>query len=640
MSTLDRAAPLLECGSFRFRGEIGAIIDRFNRNRICGPAAWTTIYPEAEEAFRARVDDRRTPRGGEWQGEFWGRWVLSAVAAHRYHPDAALREFLRTAARGLISTQDADGYIGTYFDSSRVGPGTWNVWGRKYTLWGLLELHDILGDDAILEAATRHADHLIRQVGPGGVPIRETGQFHGLASTSILTPMIGLHRATGDARYLDYARYIVDQWSAEPGAPPDILGKALQDLPVHQWFDAPDTWAKGSELLSCVEGLVDLYEVTADTSYLQAARNVHRQIAAWERTVVGTVTFDDKFTASRYLRNGCAEICEVVYWNRLSHRLFLHTGDAAYADEIERSLHNSLLGAMNPAGDWGIRRQRFSHRHIPAHPHCGLEHHQCCVDTLPRGLFHAAESVVLHDDAALYVAGYAAGTGAVSTPAGQQAVVRIAGDYPVDSKVAVHLAIDRPERFLLRLRMPGWATEMPAVRVDGEPCSVAVRDGWVELDRRWNPRTQVSVDLRIRPSVERFDHRALGTSHPLVEMHRRRWLEMGFVEEGKGSASGLTERDLRPNGPAVAIRLGPLTLARDARLGGGPLFSPVRLPAGAGAGDAPQIELDPIPAPAGIRHAFRMTVPGSQPIDLCDFASAGNTWDDESTFTTWLDVEE
>lgn len=68
---------------------------------------------------------------GMWQGEFWGKWILAAIAAYRYYEDDGLREFIDSAAKGLISTQDASGYIGTYSNSSFYGPGTWNIWCRK-----------------------------------------------------------------------------------------------------------------------------------------------------------------------------------------------------------------------------------------------------------------------------------------------------------------------------------------------------------------------------------------------------------------------------------------------------------------------------------------------------------------------------
>lgn len=39
----------------------------------------------------------------------------------------------------------------------------WSIWCRKYTLWRLIELYNLLGDEKILTGARRLADHLIDQ---------------------------------------------------------------------------------------------------------------------------------------------------------------------------------------------------------------------------------------------------------------------------------------------------------------------------------------------------------------------------------------------------------------------------------------------------------------------------------------------
>jgi DUF1680 family protein len=122
----------------RLEGRVGGKLDAVLRARILSRHARTEILGEAVEAFRTRVDDRLRPGSGLWQGEFWGKWMLSAVAAQRYTGDEALRDTIRSSAEEILETQDPDGYIGTYSDSSFVRaeePGiNWNVWCRKLDL--------------------------------------------------------------------------------------------------------------------------------------------------------------------------------------------------------------------------------------------------------------------------------------------------------------------------------------------------------------------------------------------------------------------------------------------------------------------------------------------------------------------------
>ena len=70
------------------------------------------------------------------------------------------------------------------------------------------------------------ADHLLTQVGPGKTDIVKPVIFSGMPSSSILEPMVYLYRKTGDKRYLDFAKYIVEQWETPDG--PKLISKLWQ----------------------------------------------------------------------------------------------------------------------------------------------------------------------------------------------------------------------------------------------------------------------------------------------------------------------------------------------------------------------------------------------------------------------------
>ncbi|MCL2641335.1 MAG: glycoside hydrolase family 127 protein, partial [Phycisphaerales bacterium] len=213
-------------GNWKFGGYLGDRIDTIAANRILKEEAWNKLYPQTEEAFRRRDDDTRYPNKGKWQGEFWGKYILSVIAACRYYNSEELKRRVSEAVKGLLSTQDENGYIGTY-TNSKYFKYTWNIWCRKYTLWGLLEAWELLGEDYIIDAASRFADHIISEVGPGAHSIVKTGMFAGMPSTSILTPVVKLYRITGNKKYLEFAEYILADWSKNENGPPDIFNKGL-----------------------------------------------------------------------------------------------------------------------------------------------------------------------------------------------------------------------------------------------------------------------------------------------------------------------------------------------------------------------------------------------------------------------------
>lgn len=632
---MSSASAFLNAGSFRFSGYLGSRIDTVASGRLTNREVRERVYPEVEEAFRVRVDDTLQPGVGKWQGEFWGKWVLGLVAAYRYYGDDSLLEFIRRAARGLLGTQDANGYIGTYADSSYVQPGTWNVWCRKYALWGLLECYDVTGDETILRATVRFADHLISEVGPGAVDIVRTGQFNGLPSSSILTPMVMLYRATGEKRFLDYGRYIVEQWSQHPDGPPDILRKGLSGEPVHTWFPRPEQWAKSYEFISCVEGLADLYEETGTEDYLRVARNIHRELAEWERSAVGSVSFNDMLVGSRFLRNVVAEICDVVYWNRLSFKLLLITGEASYADEIERSLYNSLLVGSNREGTWGLRRLRLTHEHIKAQRHCSLEYHHCCVDNLPRGLFQAGETALLADAEGVRVALLSPGRGSVTRADGTTVGVAIGGDYPYgDGAIPITVTPASPTELTLRIRMPVWA---PQALVDGEVIAPDTA-GWLAIRRLWSHGDTIELTLPTGPRVEWFEPRTSETGGPeptpeLVARHEQQWVKLGFMRPGVGQASSLQDADVQPNERAGLLFRGPVLLGLDRRATGEPPFPPETQPVSAETIEDGGSRLVAKRGESG--PAYELRTASGRTLPLLPFDRLGETWDRSSEFTTW-----
>src|SRR5581483_422828 len=139
----DAFAPLPP-GAVKIGGRVGAAIDLGLRARVAAQNVDDLIAP-----FALRRD--RT----EWRSEFWGKWITSAIAGWRYAGDERLRALEARAVAALIGTQTPDGYIGAYPDGGHLQ--RWDVWGRKYTLLGLLAWHEATGDAAALAAARREA---------------------------------------------------------------------------------------------------------------------------------------------------------------------------------------------------------------------------------------------------------------------------------------------------------------------------------------------------------------------------------------------------------------------------------------------------------------------------------------------------
>ena len=252
----------------KIEGAIGKKMDTFFRERVFSDYAKKEIFGEAESAFENPQDDAKKVVG-VWQGEFWGKLAISGSRVAQYSGSADLAKFLESSADRLITHQQPDGYLGTYKDKMflRVYDldaaekvmkwrcnWCWNIWCRKYTLWGLLEIYELGGNPKYLEAAKRSADQLIDMLRANNVRICDTGTFEGMPSMSILKPMLILYRNTGDKKFLDFSREIVGYLDRDDGTSPNLIRNSFSDKPVHEWYPQPEKWAKAYEMMSCMEG--------------------------------------------------------------------------------------------------------------------------------------------------------------------------------------------------------------------------------------------------------------------------------------------------------------------------------------------------------------------------------------------------
>ena len=479
-----------------------------------------TIYAEAVNAFRSHDDDK-----GWWQGEYWGKHMLGAVAAWSISADDGLKTWIEKNAHAFVREfQRPDGYIGTCSDPLDTGPNSdgsekfnWNIWGRKYTVWALLEIHSMSGDRFFLDAASRLMDQTIAQLKrPEGPSIDRTGYFAGLPSMSILKPLMILYRATGRKEYLDFASGIVAKWDCDGNPVPNLVRNAFSGRPVHEWYPNPGHWAKAYEMMSCLEGVLDYAEVVEGARKARltdAVLRIERQLLAHESNPMGSVGYFDHFTGARACPNAITELCDVVYFMRLERALYAATGDGRHIDAMEAAFLNGFLPGVFRDGKWAAHGVR-SHgtRHFPAPHQVGMKYHHCCVDNAARAWKDVSEAAVsIGDGGSVEVALLFAGRYTLRD-GGEDVVVRIAGDYPFGGEISISAVSAKSRKIVVR--RPGWARAFAVecvgnvahVRLEGE---VSVNSWRVADDA--DVRTRLFEQLESTPEMAGLSRRGAGT---------------------------------------------------------------------------------------------------------------------------------
>ena len=264
-------------GSIKIGGYVGDKLNLCIDNRVMAQEIDRLITP-----FRVRNDEF-----WGFRSEFWGKWFTSAMLGYGYAPTKEHRMVIDKAVNELKQTQSPDGYIGTYPEEHHLKD--WDIWGRKYVLLGLLAYYDQTGDTEILKTAEQVADHLIMEAGAeSGVNLAETGWigWKGLASSSVLEPIALLYQKTGKIKYLDFAQHIIRLWERPNKLTPSgirLVQEALNKAPLWEMSGAP----KAYEMMSCFEGLCEMYRITGNEDYLNASHSLINSIIRDEIMLVG-----------------------------------------------------------------------------------------------------------------------------------------------------------------------------------------------------------------------------------------------------------------------------------------------------------------------------------------------------------------
>jgi hypothetical protein len=186
------------------------------------------------------------------------------------------------------------------------------------------------------------------------------------------------------------------------------------------------------------------------------------------------------------------------------------------------------------------------------------------------------------------------------TPINQNNLVRIeqTSDYPVTGKVELIINPEKAENFTLSLRIPGWS-ENTTISVNGTDVAGILAGSYKKISRNWKKGDVVILNLDLVGKV------------------------------------------IRLNGKQAIIR-GPLVLARDTRFGDGSVCEPAVVEEKNG-----KVDLSPSRnRPANIWMSFTAPlVLGTdlegdfrrpRQVNFCDFASAGNTWGEDSRYAVWI----
>jgi DUF1680 family protein len=443
------------------------------------------------------------------------KWVEAAAYSLVTHPDPALRADLDAVVALISAAQQPDGYLNTYFTRAHPELRFKNLRDNHelYCAGHLMEAavahQRATGSDAFLRVMARYADLIDATFGsqPGKLP-----GYCGHPEVELA--LVRLAEASGQPRYLDLARYFVEQrgqsphyydWEARRRGD-DPAGYAFKTYeycqahaPIRQQQAVVGHAVRAMYLFSAV---TDLAAATADPSLLETSTRLWDSLVTRRMYITGGIGpgwHNEGFTEDYDLpdESAYAETCAAIGLMLWSQRLLQASGDSRYADVLERAMYNGFLSGVSLDGTRFFYTNPLASRgdhHRAAWFYC-----PCCPPNLARILASLGQFFASTGPGVLWLHQYAGGSLAAQVD-GESVRLDVDTAYPWDGRVV--LTVQSGGSFDLRLRIPGWCRQWVAA-VNSQPlANPLVEQGYLVLSRRWQPGDRVALKLSMPARVE------------------------------------------------------------------------------------------------------------------------------------------
>ncbi len=444
-----------------------------------------------------------------WDSDI-GKWIEAAAYTLAAQRDEKLETVIDDIVARIEAAQEADGYFNSYFQRRAPEARFSNLrdWHELYCAGHLMEgavaYAAATGKRRLVEVMCRYADLIARTFGRG------EGQLRGYCGhEEIELALVKLARFTGETRYMDLARYFIDERGSQPhyfdieaqarGSDPSAWYHRSYEynqshVPVREQDKVVGHAVRAMYLYSA---MADLAAEDADPGLNDACVRLWHDLTRKRLYVTGGLGpswTNEGFTRDYDLPNetAYAETCAavgLVFW---AHRMLLMTGSSEYADVMERALYNGAVSGISLRGD------RFFYEN-PLASHGGTERwiwHRCpcCPANIARLVASLGQYVasVAPGELSLHLYGQSRLTASVD---GCDVELRQATRYPWDGDVEITIGTAQPAHFALRLRIPDWSTKFD-VTVNGAAVAASPLDrGFLRIERDWSPGDRVALSL-------------------------------------------------------------------------------------------------------------------------------------------------
>ena len=440
------------------------------------------------------------------------------------YPDKKLEAYCDSVIDIIGSAQEPDGYLYTARTQNPADPHHWagdkrwvkeedlshELYNLGHMVEGAVAYWQATGKRKFLDIACRYADVACKEVGPN------PGQMcvvpgHQIAEMA----MARLYLATGQKRYLDFAKFLLDY----RGKTTIVHDYSQAHKPVIEQDEAVGHAVRAAYMYA---GMADVAALTGDKDYIKAIDAIWDNIVTKKLYItggIGATNNGEAFGANYELPNMSAycETCAAIGNVYVNYRLFLLHGESKYYDVLERTLYNGLISGVSLEGNGFFYPNPLES--MGQHQRQAWFGCACCPSNICRFIPSLPGYIYAVKDKDVYLNLFLSNSATLDV-AGKKLSLTQKTEYPWNGETVLKIDKNTVGEFNLKVRIPGWLRNKVVPSdlyqyTDGKrlgysfiinginvPLLVS-EDGYVNIERKWKKGDELIISFDMEPRVVR-----------------------------------------------------------------------------------------------------------------------------------------
>lgn len=444
------------------------------------------------------------------------KWVEACAYSLVHRPSKPNQELMDQVIGLIAAAQAEDGYLNTFVQVSEP-QNKWRNLSMLHEMYcgghlieAAVAVTEAIGDRTLLNVAVAWVEHVMSIFGPE----KRKGTC---GHQEVELALIKLAKLTGEAKYRDFARWLVEIRGTRPSPfeaeylDPELhaisplgmkllgtngvySGEYLQDhAPIREHDTVVGHAVRAMYFyMAATELAQDQSDQPLEDALLRGWKNLTER-RMYVTGGIGPSGDNEGFTHDYDLPNhsAYAETCAAIGLALWGHRLNQATGDAAYVETVERALYNGALSGISLSGD----------RYFYANPLESRSDHErpdwyscaCCPPNIARFIGQVGSLALSEGKEGLWL----------NLPIGLKAettfgAIEVSSSYPWTGKVTVTFVSPPSDAFAVRIRVPEWCDDC-GMDLSGSEDAAEFEDGYAVYHRVWKAGDTLEIDFEMPP---------------------------------------------------------------------------------------------------------------------------------------------